>query len=281
MKMRQELARTGASLTEDDFTTIVVSSLPVSYNSVTTSLYTSASMSKMQVSMEDINRVIEEEYTRCQIQTGSAIPQASALAIHSKGSRGGSEGSTLNKGQRKQECPRCTNPKCRKLGHKIENCWVEGGGKEGQGLKPREKGNSPPTQAKVAIGNDHAFSTVLSLKATDAEFTDGQQVKVYDSSASQHISPYHEQFVNFRDCPRQIISAANKQEIEATGMGDLIINVLRPGGVSKVRLTNILYALSIGYTLISLGQVDHASYSTIIMEGILDLVDHWDNTIIG
>jgi predicted transcriptional regulator len=54
MKMRQELAGIGASLTEEDFTTIVVSSLPAFYNTVTTSLYTSARMSKQQVSMEDI-----------------------------------------------------------------------------------------------------------------------------------------------------------------------------------------------------------------------------------
>jgi gag-polypeptide of LTR copia-type len=85
MKMRQELAGTGASLTEDDFTTIVMSSLLASYNSVTTSLYTLASVAKQQVSMEDIYRVIEEEYTRHQIQTRSAIPQASALVVHSKG----------------------------------------------------------------------------------------------------------------------------------------------------------------------------------------------------
>jgi hypothetical protein len=64
-------------------------------------------------------------------------------------------------------------------------------------------------------------------------------------------------------------------------MGDLMIKVLRPRGVSKVRLTNVLYALSIGYTLISLSQVDHAGYSTIIMEGILNLVDRQDNSIIG
>jgi hypothetical protein len=197
MKMRQELTGTGASLTKDDFTTIVVSSLPVSYNPVMSSLYTSASMSKQQVSIEDINRVIEEEYTRHQIQTGSAIPQASALVVHSKGGRGGNKGSTSNKDQKKRERPCCTNPKCWKLSHRIKDCWAEGGGKEGQGPKPRDKGNSPPTQAKVAIGNDHAFSTVFSLKATDAEFTDGQQVEVYDSGASQHISPYCEQFVNF------------------------------------------------------------------------------------
>jgi hypothetical protein len=152
---------------------IVVSSLPASYNSVTSSLYTSASMSKQQVNMEDINRVIEEEYTRRQIQTGSVIPQASVLVVHSKGGRGGNEGSTSNKGQKRRERPCCTNLKCRKLGHRIEDCWAEGGGKEGQGLKPREKGNSPQTQAKAVIRNDHAFSTVFSLKATDAEFTDG------------------------------------------------------------------------------------------------------------
>jgi hypothetical protein len=180
----------------------------------------------------------------------------------------------LDKGQRKQEHPCCTNPKCQKLCDKIKNCWVKGGGKEEQGPKPREKGNLLLTQAKAVIGNDHAFSTVFSLKATDAEFTDGQQVKVYDSGASQHISPYCEQFVNFRDCPRQIISTTNKQEIEAIGMGDLIIEVPRSGEVLKVRLTNVLYALLISYTLISLGQVDYAGYSTIIMEGILDLIDY-------
>jgi hypothetical protein len=64
-------------------------------------------------------------------------------------------------------------------------------------------------------------------------------------------------------------------------MGDLIIKVSRPGGVLKVRLTNVLYAPLIRYTLISLGQVDHAGYSTIIKEGILDLIHYWDNSIVG
>jgi Integrase core domain len=64
-------------------------------------------------------------------------------------------------------------------------------------------------------------------------------------------------------------------------MGDLMIEVPRPRGVSKVRLTNVLYTLSIGYTLISLSQVDCTSYSTIIMEGILNIVDRQDNSIIG
>jgi hypothetical protein len=116
MKMRQELAGTGASLTKDNFITIVVSSLPASYNSVTMSLYTSASVAKQQVSMEDIYRVIEEEYTKRQIQTRSVIPQASILVVHSKGGQGGNEGSTLNKGQKKREHPHCTNPKCQKPG---------------------------------------------------------------------------------------------------------------------------------------------------------------------
>jgi hypothetical protein len=64
-------------------------------------------------------------------------------------------------------------------------------------------------------------------------------------------------------------------------MGDLMIKIPRPREVSKVRLTNVLYAPSIGYTLISLSQLDCAGYSTIIMEGILNLVDRRDNLIIG
>jgi hypothetical protein len=64
-------------------------------------------------------------------------------------------------------------------------------------------------------------------------------------------------------------------------MGDLMIEVPRPRGVLKVRLMNILYAPLIGYTLISLSQVDRTGYSTIIMEGILNLVDCRDNLIIG
>ena len=43
------------------------------------------------------------------------------------------------KGSTSGERPKCTNPKCGKINHTIQNCWAEGGGAEGKGPKPKSK----------------------------------------------------------------------------------------------------------------------------------------------
>jgi hypothetical protein len=53
------------------------------------------------------------------------------------------------KGGTNGEKPKCTNPKCGKVGHTIQNCWAEGGGAEGKGPKAKTN-NAKPSDAKPA-----------------------------------------------------------------------------------------------------------------------------------
>ncbi|KAG2065751.1 hypothetical protein BDR04DRAFT_949080, partial [Suillus decipiens] len=51
-------------------------------------------------------------------------------------------------------------------------------------------------------------------------------VKLYDSGTTRHISPYHNQFITLTPIPPKTFAAANKQPFDATGIGELVIEVL-------------------------------------------------------
>jgi len=83
--------------------------------------------------------VLAEEANR-KGQNALALKARADVKSKSKGKgKGGTNG----------ERPKCTNPKCGKVGHTIHNCWAEGGGAEGKGPKPKPKpAESKPGDAK-------------------------------------------------------------------------------------------------------------------------------------
>ncbi|KAG2345177.1 hypothetical protein BDR05DRAFT_842787, partial [Suillus weaverae] len=50
-------------------------------------------------------------------------------------------------------------------------------------------------------------------------------VELYDSGTTRHISPYREQFKSLTPIPPKTFAAANKQRFDATGIGELVIEV--------------------------------------------------------
>ena len=68
-------------------------------------------------------------------------------------------------------------------------------------------------------------------------------------------------FKEFTDIPPKTFNAANKQQFDAVGQGELIIEV--PNGLNalKLQLTEVLYLPEVGYTLVSIGQLDKCGYS--------------------
>ncbi|KAG2742176.1 hypothetical protein P692DRAFT_201655076, partial [Suillus brevipes Sb2] len=50
-------------------------------------------------------------------------------------------------------------------------------------------------------------------------------VELYDSGTTRHISPYREQFKSLTPIPPKTFAAANKQCFDATGIGELVIEV--------------------------------------------------------
>ena len=94
-----------------------------------------------------------------------------------------------------------------------------------------------------------------------------ESIEVYNSSATRHMSPYHDMFKSMSKIPLRAIAAANKTKFNAIGMGDMVIDVPNGRIASKMRLTEVLYSPEIGYTLVSIGCTDDAGYSSTFGDG--------------
>jgi len=102
---------------------------------------------------------------------------------------------------------------------------------------------------------DEAFPTVESVQMT-------RTAELYDSGCTNHISPYHDQFKNFEDIVPRHFGAANKQSFSIIGKEELVINIPNGSETSQLRLTGVLYSLEVSYSLVSVGQLDEAGFTT-------------------
>jgi hypothetical protein len=91
--------------------------------------------------------------------------------------------------------------------------------------------------------------------------------EVYDSGTTRHISPYCEMFENLVDIPPKTFNATNQQKFDAVGKGAMVIEVLNSVNALKLQLTEVLYSLEVGYTLVSIGQLDECGYSATFAGG--------------
>jgi gag-polypeptide of LTR copia-type len=278
--MREELALAGGSITDDEFVPILVDSLPSSYKAVICPSYNIARSVGIPVSANGIVSVVEREYSRRRIASGTLPTQTNVLSTQTAGT------ADEERKEKKKDKRRCVNPKCRRFGHKIEDCWREGGGKEGQGPRQqgRNRGEGPDNYANTAVQDDASSFAYAITPAVDGyalSAKGNRQFEIFDSGASQHISPYRKSFTNFEKTEVKQICAADNHVFEAVGKGEMTIEVPNSGGTSKITLRNVLYAPSIGYTLVSLSQLDKEGYSTLIQDGTLCIIDRRTEATVG
>ena len=92
-------------------------------------------------------------------------------------------------------------------------------------------------------------------------------MELYDSGATQHISPYCDSFETYSDIALKPFTTANKQVFSTTGMGDMIVEVPNGYDVSRLCLTEVLFSCEVGYTLVLIGWLDELGFSTTFAEG--------------
>ena len=98
-------------------------------------------------------------------------------------------------------------------------------------------------------------------------------VELYDSGTMQHLSPYYENFTTYRALePPLYLNAVNKQQFLAMGMGSMVIHTPLGAASLEITLENILYAPTIGYTLILLCVLDSLGYHLSIDAGRLEIM---------
>ena len=96
---------------------------------------------------------------------------------------------------------------------------------------------------------------------TAVEEAKSVRVELYDSSTTRHLSPYRKDFTTYRTLePPLYLNAANKQQFPAVGMGSMVIHMPLGAASSEITLKNVLYAPTVGYTLVSLGALDLLGY---------------------
>ena len=59
-------------------------------------------------------------------------------------------------------------------------------------------------------------------------------IKFYDSGATRHMSPYHDEFTTMREIVPKPITAANQQNFSAVGIGEMVISVPNSRDASKL-----------------------------------------------
>ena len=245
------------------------------------------------------------------------------------------------RGNQKRE-GNCNN--CNKPGHWVQDCWEEGGGKEGQGPKRKGKAkekdderkgdgsknkkeaaasvkakaeddaawfaistfldfedehdlpvpiatpcpdlddllnvstyaeNSPKVQEQLEpdnpkdepvkdMGGEARTTTFAAAALTEiAPQSSTVDIDLFDSGASRHMSGHRHRFTTFVKIEPKPITAADTCVFYVNGKEDLCIEVPNGDTTSKFFLKEVLYAPSMGVTLVSISKVTDARLSVL------------------
>jgi hypothetical protein len=104
--------------------------------------------------------------------------------------------------------------------------------------------------------DNHEFALVAVSSSSE-----GQCCDLYDSGATHHMMPYHDEFTIFHQMPPNCLTAVNQGSFMADGYGDIIISAPNSDRILKIHLRNVLYTPTVGFSLISISRIDDAGFS--------------------
>src|ERR1700722_2663902 len=180
LSMRDSLAQMAEVVSDDNFRSIILGSLPASYDNFLTSITNQISpipygitmepttisgitiperqvmVTPPKISPDDLMEILGQEADRRALRAGTTKEEKDAAFAASSKFKGGKRGGKSN--------VECYN--CGKRGHVKAECWSKGGGKEGQG--PKSKGKEPAKKKETAAtANDKATTDDVAWTAAD------------------------------------------------------------------------------------------------------------------
>ena len=150
--MREDLASMGGSILDGDFTSIILGSIPPSYDMYIATITATSSLMDKTLSPTNLIDAIRDEADRRTIKNSKSKkeePDVAFVASQSsdKGKKGGEKSKKAKKG-------RCFN--CKKVGHFVKDCYAKGGGAEGQGPKQKGQDKDKSQEKDKGKGKDSA-----------------------------------------------------------------------------------------------------------------------------
>src|SRR5277367_5895764 len=149
--MREDLASMGGSISDEDFTSIILGSIPLSYDTYIAAITATSTLLNQTLSPTNLIDAIRDEADRRTIKNPKPKKDEDDAAFAAgqstdKGRKGGGGSKTAKKDME------CFN--CHKKGHMKKDCWASGGGAEGKGPKKKGKGKGKETAAKAEEKED-------------------------------------------------------------------------------------------------------------------------------
>src|ERR1700677_1294431 len=190
--LREQLAAMGKTIPDDEYTSIVLGSIPSTFEAVITSMSTTAALTHVPLTSDIATSLIIDEYDRRVLRAGKQTEgQDEALTA---------DASKRKKSKRDVECFNC-----KKRGHFKADCWAKGGGKEGQGPKRRGQQESAASanQQQQQQPDIEAWAAIQEAPEDECDESNfackpRTESELYDSGASCHMSPFRHQFITYR-----------------------------------------------------------------------------------
>ena len=280
-QLHDNLLKMGSTISDSHYNTIIMSSLLESYQPTlqtitavewaSTLLGTSSSRA---MKPNDLITFITEEAQHRVINDKHIKKAESVLAALSKKQRTRKHRS--NKGKEKST-PGTTCENCKNAGHTKANCWVKGGGKEGQGprgqnFKKGEKKAETAAAVEATSNADEIFTfTCMSNYievANTLNIPKSQLGACIDSGTSRHYSPDRNAFINYSPINNTTITTADGCKLKALGKGDVQIELLNGAKCTKTILKEAIHAPDMAFTLILVGWLDDAKCSATFSIGM-------------
>ena len=269
-RLKQSLAGMGVKVADEDYTAIIMGSLPESYRPTLSAISANARMNAKSITPNDLIQVITEEYEHRQL-TGKLPTKRggnSALTARSDNRRAGNSGTRKNSANSASADVECYN--CHRKGHYKLDCWRRGGGKEGQ--KPQRQGRNDAAQPKQSASSASTTAPQEDFAFASMAVIPNSPEAIIDSGATSHFCPDRSKFITFSDIPVQDVRTANGTTISAVGQGDIKIDLPLGDKTTRVTLKNVLYTPKMSLTLISANRITAAGFTVQLEENLCRII---------
>jgi len=269
------LASMGKSILEEDFASMLIASLPPSYDELIESFTMTANMNKTDITSDLVYKRVCDAYDKHLLrQETSGNGQDKSFTVSTQ----------KPKSKRDIECYNCW-----KKGHIKADCWVKGGGKESQGPRWRQGSTRANTAAvsekpkdeswaiiKVINDENNIMAATMTITCSNAR----PHTKLYDSGASQHMTLHCDKFITYQCIAPHPVVAVDKGIFYTISKGDMCIQVLNGQKTTEVLLQDTLHTLDMGLMVISVGCIANARHA-VVFEGNSCKIKNKKGMIIG
>jgi transposase InsO family protein len=302
--LRDRLSLSGHKTDDNDFKSILVASLPRSWESFSSSYlgYQGSTLgnqnAQTMTSAELTSLLCEEDKRRKEKEAKGEYAYTTKAGYNAqKGKRPCAICERTN--HKTADCRHKGKPKCNvcsRFGHRADECWKNPANK-GKGRITKHKENRASSskekeRAQVAKEDDDdtdsdtaelpkAFASSVTIdenkNGEDAEFSVYSWIA--DSGATTHIYAHQSAFIEFAPIPKKEIQGLGNKPVSTYGRGTVLLTSRIDKRVTKIRLNDTLYVPEARENLISLGRIDSVRGKSVCANGKIHIYDSDRRTI--